>query len=42
MELCTCKDKKSEWAQEVYANGHGNCKHCGKRMPKFAPKREEE
>jgi len=35
MELCKCKE--TDWQQEMYADHKGDCKHCGKRMPKFAP-----
>lgn len=36
-EWCVCwvKKKDSAWYYEVYADGHGRCKHCGKKMKYF-------
>ena len=33
--LCWVNKKDPRWYYEVYADGHGRCKHCGKKMEYF-------
>ncbi len=42
-EWCVCwvKKKDSAWFYEVYADGHGRCKHCGKKMEYFHKPRKQ-
>jgi len=43
LDWCGCWNNKKDpiWHYEVYGDGHGRCKHCGKKMEYFHTPRKK-